>query len=118
MTNFQPLEDKIWEAVKSDDRAAFEEGCKALMEKVASDIWRLGWEIYPKKIEDVYDFLDEISKWCHERWVEDMQRGDAPNEDMSPGEGPLLVKKIIQEEIAKCGKEGANSGDSQDMVQD
>ena len=99
MTNFQPLKDKIWETVKSDDKAAFEEACKALMEKAANDIWRMGWEIFPKKIEDVYGILDGIAAWCHDEWIKAMKCGDAPNEDVSPGEGPLLMKKVILEEI-------------------
>ena len=101
MTDFQPLKDKIWDAAKVNDKDAFEEACKALMEKAANDIWRMGWMIYPKKIEDVYDLLDDISKWCHERWLEAMTCGDAPPEDVSPGEGPMLVKKMIQEAIGE-----------------
>lgn len=99
MTNFKPLKDKIWEAVKSDDKAAFDQACEDLMEKAAKDIWRLGWSIYPKKIEDVYELLDDLAKWCHEQWVEAMKCGDAPPEDVSPGEGPMLIKKVIQEAI-------------------
>ena len=104
MTNFQPLKDKIWDAVKVNDKDAFEEACKALMEKAEDGIWRMGWMIYPKKIEDVYDLLDDISKWCHERWIEAMKCGDAPPEDVSPGEGPMLVKKMIQEAIEQAKK--------------
>ena len=118
MTNFKPLMDNIWLTAKEDNVPKFECACTELMKRAVEDLFRVGWDLYPKKIEDVYDLLDDISKWCHERWIEAMQRGDAPNEDVSPGEGPLLVKRVIQEEIAKCGKEGANSGDSQDMVQD
>lgn len=99
MTNFQPIKDKIWETVKSDDKAAFEEACKALMEKAANDVWRMGWMIYPKKIEDVYDLLDDIAAWCHDEWKKAMECGDAPYEDVSPGEGPMLVKKLIQDAI-------------------
>ena len=118
MTDFKPLKDRVWLSVKDNDVEKVESACDELMKRAVEDMFRIGWEIYPKKIDDVYDLLDDVSNWCHERWIEAMQRGDAPNEDVSPGEGPLLVKKIIQEEIAKCGKEGTDSGNSQDMVQD
>ena len=99
MTNFQPLKDKIWDAVKADDREAFDEACLNLMKKGVDDLFRVGWEIYPKKIEDVYNLIDDLATWCHERWQEAMECGDAPYEDVSPGEGPMLVKKVIQEAI-------------------
>ena len=104
MTNFQPFKDKIWEAAKSDDKQAFDEACLNLMEKAGEDIWRIGWEIYPKNIEDVYKLLDNLSTWCHERWLEAMKCGDAPPEDVSPGEGPMLMKRVIQEAIEMSGK--------------
>lgn len=99
MTDFQPFKDKIWDAVKADDRTAFDEACLNLMKKGVDDLFRVGWEIYPKKIEDVYDLIDDLATWCHERWIEAMKCGDAPPEDVSPGEGPMLVKKVIQEAI-------------------
>ena len=99
MTDFQPLKDKVWAAAKADNKDEFEAACKALMEKAANDVWRLGWEIYPKKIEDVYELLDDIARWCHDEWQKAMECGDAPYEDVSPGEGPMLVKKLIQDAI-------------------
>ena len=101
MTNFEPYKDKIWDAVKADDRTAFDEACLNLMKKGVDDCFRIGWAIYPKKIDDVYDLIDNVANWCHERWIEAMKCGDAPKEDVSPGEGPLLIKKVIQEEIKK-----------------
>lgn len=101
MTNFQPYKDKIWDAVKADDRTAFDEACLNLMKKGVDDLFRIGWNIYPKKIEDVYDLIDDLATWCHERWQEAMECGDAPYEDVSPGEGPMLVKKVIQEAIGE-----------------
>ena len=101
MTNFQPFKDKIWDAAKADDKEAFDEACLNLMKKGVDDLFRMGWMIYPKKIDDVYDLIDDLATWCHERWIEAMKCGDAPPEDVSPGEGPLLVKKVIQEAIEK-----------------
>ena len=101
MTDFKPLMDNIWLAVKEDNVEKFESACMDLMKRGVEDLFRIGWEIYPKKIEDVYDLLDDISTWCHERWIEAMQRGDAPNEDVSPGEGPMMVKKVIQDALKK-----------------
>ena len=104
MTNFQPFKDKIWESAKADDKQAFEKACEDLMIKGVNDLFRIGWNIYPKKIEDVYDLIDDLATWCHERWQEAMECGDAPYEDVSPGEGPMLVKKVIQEAIESAGK--------------
>lgn len=106
MTNFEPYKDKVWDAVKADERTAFDEACLDLMKKGVDDLFRVGWSISPKKIEDVYDLIDDLSNWCHERWTEAMKCGDAPSEDVSPREGLLLIKKVIQEEIEKKSEAG------------
>lgn len=105
MTDFKRLKDSVWLAAKEDNVPKFECACTELMKRAVDDLFRVGWELYPKKIEDVYDLLDDISKWCHERWREAMERGDAPHEDVSPGEGPLIVKKVIQEAIGNNSNE-------------
>ena len=99
MTNFQPFKDKIWEAVKAEDRNAFDEACLELMKKGVDDMWRIGWNICPKDINDVYSMLDELTKWSHESWLKAMENGDAPPEDVSPGEGFALVKMRIMEAV-------------------
>ena len=103
MTNFEPLKQLIWESAKSDNKDDFNKNCEALMEKAAQDIWRMGWSLAPRDINDVYGMLDDMAKWCHERWLEAMKCGDAPPEDISPAEGILAVKKIIQDAVS--GKE-------------
>ena len=105
MTDFKPLKDSVWLAVKEDNVPKFECACTELMKRAVEDLFRVGWELYPKKIEDVYDLLDDISTWCNDRWIEAMQRGDAPSEDVSPGEGPMLVKKVIQDALKKKEEE-------------
>ncbi len=99
MTNFKPIKEQIWNAVKVDDRMEFNNQCEALKNKAAMDIWRMGWSLAPKNIDDVFQMLDDLTKWCHERWLEAMECGDAPTEDVSPGEGFLVVKKIIQDAV-------------------
>lgn len=99
MTDFKPLKDKIWETARDGDKSEFDLACEDLMKKAVEDLFRIGWNIYPKKIEDVYELLDNVAEWSHERWKEAMKCGDAPYEDVSPGEGFLLVKKVIQEAI-------------------
>lgn len=111
MTDFKPLKDSVWLAVKEDNVPKFECACTELMKRAVGDLFRVGWELCPKKIEDVYDLLDDISKWCHERWKEAMERGDAPYEDVSPGEGPLLVKKVIQDAIGNNSNKEDESED-------
>ena len=99
MTNFEPLKQLIWESAKADNKKEFNENCDALMKKASEDIWRMGWSIAPKDIDEVYKLLDEMSKWCHEKWLEAMKNGDAPPEDVSPGEGFLLLKNVIKEAV-------------------
>lgn len=99
MTNFEILKDSIWDAVKNDDKEAFDKNCEALMEKACNDIWRIGWSLWPKDINDVYKMLDDIAKWCHERWIEAMECGDAPPEDVSPAEGIMLIKQVIYDAV-------------------
>ena len=99
MTNFAPLKSAAWKAARAGDSVAFEKACDNLMKKACEDIWRLGWQLYPKKIEDVYDMLDRLAKWFHELWLKAMENGDAPPEDVSPAEGVALVKKVIQDAV-------------------
>lgn len=100
MTNFEPYKNKIWEAARNGDKEEFEHSCKELIKKSFEDTWRLGWEIYPESIEDIYKYLDNAACWAHKMWLKAMETGDAPPEDVSPGEGFLLAKSIIQEAIA------------------
>lgn len=99
MTNFQPFKDKIWETARDGDKPEFDRACKDLMEKVMYDIWRIGWEIYPQDINEVYIMLDNAAQEFHNRWINAMKIGDAPPEDVSPAEGILRVKKIIQDAV-------------------
>ena len=99
MTNFEPLKQKIWESAKADNKIEFNSNCEALMNKAVNDLWRIGWELAPRDINDVYKMLDLLAKNFHEKWLEAMKCGDAPPEDVSPGEGPALVKKVIQEAV-------------------
>lgn len=99
MTDFETPKQRIWDDARADKRDLFNKDCEALMKKACDDLWRIGWEIYPKDINDVYKMLDDLAKWCHEKWLEAMTCGEAPPEDVSPGEGFALVKKIIQEAV-------------------
>ena len=99
MTNFQPFKDKIWEAVKADNRTAFDEACEKLMEKGVEELWRMGWQIRPKDIREVYELLDNLTKWSHECWLKAMECGDAPPEDVSPGECWTWIKHLIKDAI-------------------
>ena len=101
MTNFEPLKQKIWESAKADNKTEFDNNCEALMTKACEDWWRIGWSIAPNDINDVYKMLDSLMRNCHEAWLKAMECGDAPNEDVSPGEGFALVKKVIQEAVER-----------------
>ena len=124
MTNFKPLKDKIWEAVKSDDKAAFDQACEDLMEKAAKDIWRIGWSFMPSTIEQVFGLFKDVGKWCHERWIEAMNNGDAPPEDVSPAEAFIMLSKTIKEaienhnlppnEITEWWHDGSDSNEEED----
>jgi len=99
MTNFEPLKKLVWESAKADNKREFDEACDALMKKACEDIWRIGWSIAPGNIDEVYKILDDLTKWSHEKWLEAMKCGDAPPEDVSPGEGFLCLKNIIKEAV-------------------
>ena len=99
MTNFKPLKDKIWEAARAGDKQEFDHSCLELMKKSFEDTWRIGWEISPESIEDVYKYLENAADWAHKMWQKAMESGDAPPEDVSPGEGFLLAKMLIQQAI-------------------
>ena len=41
--------------------------------------------------------LERTAKAAHKEWIKAMRRGDAPSEDVSPGEGFALCAKLIRE---------------------
>lgn len=104
MTDFKPFTDKIWETARDGDKPEFDRACDALMEKTKYEIWRIGWEIYPKDIDELYTMLDNAAQECHSRWLKAMEVGDAPPEDVSPGEGFARIKMLIQQAIKNAGK--------------
>ena len=74
------------------------------MQKACDDWWRIGWSIYPKSVNDVIKLIDNLSKEAHNSWLDAMKCGDAPAEDVSPGEGFALCSKLIQEAIKEKSK--------------
>lgn len=103
MTDFETPKQRIWDDARADKRDLFNKDCEALMKKAAQDIWRMGWSLVPKDINDVYGLLDAMANWCHSQWLKAIDEGDAPAEDISPSEGFLLVKRIIQDAVNKKG---------------
>ena len=99
MTNFEPLKKLVWESARAGNKEEFDKNCSALMEKTISDIWRMGWMIAPKDLNEVYKLLDDLTQYCHSRWIAAMESGDAPPEDVSPGEGFAHIKEIIQKAV-------------------
>lgn len=99
MTNFEPLKLKIWNSARADNWEQFDKDCKALMEKAMGDWWRIGWSLAPDNLDELYQLLDEAAEKAHESWLKAMEEGDAPSEDVSPGEGFLVVKRVIQDAV-------------------
>ena len=99
MTDFEPLKEKVWKAAQKADKAKFDKACDKLMQKACDDWWRLGWKVYPKDIDDVLKLIDNLAKETHKSWIKAMKCGDAPAEDVSPGEGFALCSKLIREAI-------------------
>lgn len=101
MTNFEPLKDKIWEAAQKSDKTMFDDCCTKLMQKACDDWWRIGWSICPQDIDEVLKMIDSLAENAHTSWLKAIESGDAPNEDISPGEGFALCAKLIREEMEK-----------------
>ena len=97
MTDFEPVKKKIWKAVEKADKQKFDKECDALMKKAAGDWWRIGWNIAPADLADFAKMLERTAKAAHREWIKAMRRGDAPPEDVSPGEGFALCAKLIRE---------------------
>lgn len=99
MTNFEPLKEKVWKAVEKADKVKFDKACDKLMQKAVNDWWRIGWCIAPTSINDVFSMLDKAARKAHKCWLKAMKCGDAPPEDVSPGEGFALCAKLIREAL-------------------
>lgn len=99
MTDFEPLKEKVWEAAQKSDKKKFDDCCTKLMQKACDDWWRIGWSIYPKSVNDVIKLIDNLAKSAHNSWLAAMKCGDAPAEDVSPGEGFALCAKLIRDAI-------------------
>lgn len=99
MTDFEPLKEKVWKAAQKSDKKKFDDCCTKLMKKACDDWWRIGWSIYPKDIDELLKMIDSLAKNAHKSWLKAMKCGDAPAEDVSPGEGFALCSKLIREAI-------------------
>ena len=99
MTNFEPIKLRIWDDARADKRDLFDKDCEALMEKALGDWWRIGWNLAPDSLDELYQMLDKAAEKAHSDWLKAMDEGDAPPEDVSPAEGFLAVKKIIQDAV-------------------
>ena len=97
MTNFEPLKDQIWEAAQKSDKKKFDDCCNTLIEKVYSDWWRIGQSICPKDIDDLLKLIDKTAKEAHKSWRKAVKNGDAPDEDVSPGEGFAYCASLIRD---------------------
>jgi len=71
------------------------------VKKARDDWWRIGWSIYPKDIDDLLKMIDKTAEEAHKAWLKAIKCGDAPNEDISPGEGFALCARLIREEMEK-----------------
>lgn len=101
MTNFEPIKEKIWKAAQKSDKEKFDKQCTKLMEKACNDWWRIGWNICPNDVNDIIKMFNDLAKQSHKLWIKAMKNGDAPAEDVSPGEGFALCAKIIKESLKK-----------------
>lgn len=97
MTNFEPIKEKIWAAVQKQNKKKFDKECDNLMKKAVNDWWRVGWMICPKTPEELIKLLNKTAKLAHKSWIKAMKCGDAPPEDISPGEGFAWCAKIVKE---------------------
>lgn len=99
MIDFETSKQRIWDDARADKRDLFNKDCEALMEKAMGNWWRIGWSLAPDNLDELYQMLDKAAEKAHNDWLKAIEDGDAPNEDVSPGEGFLLVKKIIQDAV-------------------
>lgn len=99
MTNFEQLKEKVWKAAQKADKVKFDKACDKLMQKACNDWWRIGWNIMPADIDDLLKMIDRTARKAHKCWIKAMKCGDAPNEDVSPGEGFALCAKLIRDAI-------------------
>ena len=97
MLNIEPLKDQIWEAAQKSDKKKFDDCCNTLIEKVYSDWQRIGWSICPKDIDDLLKLIDKTAKEAHKSWRKAVKNGDAPDEDVSPGEGFAYCASLIRD---------------------
>lgn len=101
MTNFEPLKEKVWKAAQKSDKKKFNDCCTKLMQKACDDWWRIGWSICPKDIDDLLKMIDSLAKNAHKSWLKAMKCGDAPAEDVSPGEGFAICSNLIRKALKK-----------------
>ena len=113
MSNIEPLKDKMWEAAQKLDKKQFDDCCDKLIEKVYSDWWRIGWSICPKDIDDLLKLIDKTTKEAHKSWRKAVKNGDAPDEDVSPGEGfsrcAILIRDLKDSKNNKLDIENVTS---------
>lgn len=109
MTDFGPIKKKIWKAARTGNEQRFDKECDALMKKVSGEWWRIGWNVLPADLKDLSNMFERLAKKAHREWIKAMRRGDAPAEDISPGEGFALCAKLIRDELKSKPKSKAGN---------
>ena len=107
MTDFEPIKTRIWKAAHKVDVQKFDKACDALMKKAVGDWWRIGWNVAPKDLVELMKMFEKLAKRADREWIKAMKRGDAPPEDVSPGEGFALCAKLIRDELEANGRRKA-----------
>lgn len=99
MADTDTLKLRMWNDARADKWDVFNEDYEALLEKAMGNWWRIGWSLAPNNLDELYQMLDKAAEKAHNYWLKAIEDGDAPNEDVSPGEGFLAVKKVIQDAV-------------------
>ena len=100
MTDFSPFKKRIWKYAQENDNKNFDRWCLLLMQKGVKDcLWRLGWSICPENAESISEMFKDFAVKADKEWRKAIGKGDAPPEDVSPGEGYALCSKLIEELI-------------------
>ena len=93
------IKDVLWNAASNGKRDEFDKAVDNLCDAIRGEWWRIGWELAPKSADDLVKFLDSAAAHAHSGWREAVERGDCPDEDISPAEGFSLCSRVIREAI-------------------
>jgi len=99
MGTIAKIKENLWKHASAGEKEAFDKDVEDLRSLCQSEWWRVGWDFIPQSAEDIVKLFKDASVKIHHMWLDAIERGEIPAEDVSPGEAFAMCSRIVSEAI-------------------